>query len=130
MSDTGARVGNGGVARVFGDTARGYAFGRVAPSTRRTYEANWRMCVSWRSFKGKECWLRKDMAEMELVGELVEFMGCCCAGKENKESTIVGKLVAIKFYHEQFLGLSAPMSNPLIRSLKQGIKKAHVGIGS
>ena len=35
-------------------------------------------------------------------------------GKANKESTIVGKLVAINFYHEQFWGLSVPMSNPLI----------------
>ena len=48
----------------------------------------------------------------------------------NKESTIVGKLVAINFYHEQFLGLSVPMSNPLIRSVRQGIKRAHVGMGS
>ena len=55
---------------------------------------------------------------MELVRELVEFMGYCCTGKENKESTIVGKLVAINFYHEQFLGLSVPMSNPLIKSVR------------
>ena len=80
----------------------------------------------WRSFIGKGCWLRKDMGEMELVGELVEFMGYCCTGKTNEESTIVGKLVVINFYHEEFLGLSVPMSNPLIRSVRQGIKRAHV----
>ena len=57
-------------------------------------------------------------------------MGYCCAGKGNKESTIVGKLVAINFYHEQLLGLSVHMSNPLIRSVRQGIKRAHVGMGS
>ena len=70
------------------------------------------------------------MGETELIRELVEFMGYCCAGKGNKESTIVGKLVAINFYHEKFLGLSMPMSNPLIRSARQGIKRAHVGMGS
>ena len=96
----------------------------------RTYEANWKVWVSWRSFIGKECWLRKDMRAMELVKELVEFMAYCCAGKGSKESTTVGKLVAINFYHEQFLGLSVPMSNPLIRSVRQGIKRAHVGMGS
>ena len=48
----------------------------------------------------------------------------------SKESTIVGTLVAINFYHEQFLGLSVRVSNPLIRYVGQGIKRAHVGMGS
>ena len=86
--------------------------------------------MSWRSFIRKGYRLRKDMGEIGLVGELVEFMRYCCAGKVNKESTIVGKLVAINLYNEQFLGLSVPMSNPLIRSVRQGIKRAHVGMGS
>ena len=51
------------------------------------------------------------MGEMELVEELVEFMGDCCAGKGDKESTIVRKLVPINFYHdEQLLGPSVPLS--------------------
>ena len=70
------------------------------------------------------------MGEMELVWEWVEFMGYCCAGKGNKESTIVGKLLAINLYHEQSLRLPVPMSNPLIRSVRQGIKREHVGMGS
>ena len=70
------------------------------------------------------------MGEMDLVGELVEFIGYCCAGKENKELTIVGKLVVINFYLEQFLGLSVPMRHPLIRCVRQGTKRAHVGMGS
>ena len=53
----GAGAGGGGAAHVFGDTARGYEFGKVATSTRKTYEANWRMWVSWRSWVGKACWL-------------------------------------------------------------------------
>ena len=61
-------------------------------------------------FRRKGCWLRKYIGEMELVGDLVEFMGYSCAGKGNKESTIVHKLVAISFYHEQLLGPSVPMS--------------------
>ena len=67
---------------------------------------------------------------MELVRELVEIIKYCCAGKGTKKSTIVGKLVVINFYHGQFLGLSVPMSNPLIRSVRQAIKRAHVRIGS
>ena len=38
--------------------------------------------------------------------------------------------MAIKFYHEQFLGLSVPMSNPLIRPVRQGIKSAYAEMGS
>ena len=60
-------LGTGEQLILFGDIAKGYAFGRVAASTQRTYEANWRIWVSWRSFIGNECWLRKDMGEMELV---------------------------------------------------------------
>ena len=45
------------------------------------------------------------MEGKQLVEELVEFMGHCCVGKGNKESTIVGKVVAIDFYHELLLGL-------------------------
>ena len=37
-------------------------------------------------------------------------------------------MVAINFYYEQFLGLSVPMSNPLMRYVRQGIKRAHVGV--
>ena len=54
---------------------------------------------------------------MKLVRELVEFVGYCWAGKGINESTVVGKLLAINFYHEQVLGLSVPTSNPLIRSV-------------
>jgi len=80
---------------VFGNVARGYAFGRVAASTRKTYEVNWGMWVSWKSLVGKECWLNKYMGHLELAERLAEFMRCCRAGKGNKKSTIVGKLVAI-----------------------------------
>lgn len=65
--------------------------------------------MSSRSFVAEECWLQKYMGEVELVGELVEFMGYCCARKGKKESTILGKLVAINFYQEEFVGLSVPM---------------------
>ena len=63
---------------MFGDIARGYAFGRVAASTRRTYEAN------WRSFVGKGCWLQKGMGEWSLWQELAEFMGALLRGKNGK----------------------------------------------
>ena len=70
------------------------------------------------------------MGEMELAAELAEFMGYFCAGKGNKDTTIAGKLVAISFYHEQFVGLSMPLGNPLIISVKQGINRAHVEKGT
>ena len=36
----------------------------------------------------------------------------------------------LNFYHQQFLGLSVPKGNPWIRSVRQGIKRAHIGMGS
>ena len=69
------------------------------------------------------------MGETELVAELAEFMGYCCAEKENKETTIAGKLVAINFYHEQSVGLSLPLGTPLIKSVEQGIRRADVEKG-
>ena len=56
-------------------------------------------------------------------------MGYCCAGKGSKESILPGKLLAINLYREQFLGLSVSMSNPLIRSVGRGIKRARVEMG-
>ena len=97
---------------------------------RSTYEANWGMRVSWRSFVGKGCWVQKGVGEAELEAELTELMTYCCARKGTKELTIAGKSVAVQFYHEQFVGLSLPLGNPLIRSVKQGIKRAHVEKGT
>ena len=88
------------------------------------------MWVNRRSFVGKGCWLHKGMGEMELVAELAVFMGYCCAEKGNKETTIAGKFVAIIFHNEQFVGLSLPLGNPLIKSVKQGIKRAHIEKGT
>ena len=53
-----------------------------------------------------------------------------CAEKGNTETTIAGKLVATNIYHEQFVGLSMPLGNLLIRSVRQGIKRAHVEKGT
>ena len=74
--------------------------------------------------------MQNVMGKTKLVAGLVEFMGFCCSEKGNKETTIAGKLVAINFYHEQFVGLSMLLGNPLIKSVKQGIKRAHVEKGA
>ena len=60
------------------------------------------------------------------MAELAELVGNCCAEKGNKETKIAGKLVTIMFCHEQFVGLSLPLDNPLIKSVKPGIERAHV----
>lgn len=43
--------------------------------------------------------------------------------------TIAGKLVTIKCYDVQIVGLSLPLDKLLIRSVKQGIKGVHVEEG-
>ena len=67
---------------------------------------------------------------MEFVVELAEFMGYCGAEKVNKETTFAGELVVINLYLELFVGLSLPRGNPLSKSVRQGIKRAHVEKGT
>lgn len=67
---------------------------------------------------------------MGLVAELAECMVYSCTEKGNKKTTTAGKLVAINVFNGQFMGLSLPLDNPLVRSVNQGIKRAHVERGS
>ena len=57
-------------------------------------------------------------------------MAFCCAVKPNKEATVAGKLVAVNFYHQQWVGLSLPINYVRVRAVRQGIKRAHVESGS
>ena len=66
------------------------------------------------------------MDEWELVDELTEFMAYCCAERKNKEATAAGKLMAVKFYHGLWVGLSLPLQHLRINSVRKGIKRAHV----
>ena len=70
------------------------------------------------------------MSEGELVEKLAEFMAYCCAERKNKEATVAGKLVAVSFYHEQWVGLSLPLQHFRIKAVWKGIKKAHVKAGN
>ena len=79
---------------------------------------------------GKGSWLQKGMGEAQLAAELTECLGYCCARKGNKKSTIASKLVEAHLYHELFVGLYLPLGNPLIRSVKRGIQRAHVEKGT
>ena len=65
------------------------------------------------------------MNEWEIVEELMDFMGYCCAEGENKGSTVAGKPVPVNVYDEQWVGLSLP----LMKALKKWIRRAHVVAG-
>ena len=112
------------------DFARGYAFGRVATSTTNNYEASWRMWVSWRMYAGKGIWLEEEMGKVGMVKEVAQYMAFCCAVENNKEATVAGKLVAVNFYHEQWLELPLSISHVSVKAVRQGIKRAHVESGS
>lgn len=57
----------------------GYAAGRVARSSRRSYEGGWRMRLGWKNSIRKWCWLKEGASEIELVDELTAFMAYCSA---------------------------------------------------
>ena len=43
------------------------------------------------------------------MDELAEYMAYCCAVRGNGESALAGKLVAVNFFHEQWMGKSLPL---------------------
>ena len=46
------------------------------------------------------------------------------------ESTVAGKLVAVNFFHEQWMGKTLPLNHFRIKAVKEGIKRAHVEGGT
>lgn len=60
-----------------------------------------------------------------MVNGLRAFMAYCHAARGNKEGTIIGKLQAVNFYHELWVGLSLPLGHILLKVVRQGIKRAH-----
>ena len=60
-----------------------------------------------------------------MVEELMQYMAFCCAVEKNKEATIGGKLAAVNVYHDQWVGLSLPISHVRVRAVRQGVKGTH-----
>ena len=82
------------------------------------------------------------------MDEIVEYMVYCCATQGKREMMMARKLVAVNFFHfyfvatgwifeiglcvnsnsinEQWLGRSLPIDHFRIKTVKEGIKKAHV----
>ena len=58
--------------------------------------------------------------------KLAEYMAYCCAVRGNRETTVAGKLVAVNFFHEQWVGRSLPLKHFRIKAVKEGIKRSHV----
>ena len=54
----------------------------------------------------------------------------CYAVRGNRESTLAGKLVAVNFFHEQWMGKSLPLNHFRIKTDREGIKRAHVEGGT
>ena len=56
-------------------------------------------------------------SELELVDELAEYTTYCCAVRGNRESTVVGKMVAVNFFHEQWMGKSLALNHFRIKAV-------------
>ena len=54
--------------------------------------------------------LEATAPELEVVDELAVYMAYCCAVQGNRESTVAGKMVAVNFFHEQWMGKSLPLN--------------------
>ena len=86
--------------------------------------------MSWTKYAGKVIWLEEEMGKSGMAEELVQYMSFCCAVKKKKEETVTGKLVAVNFYLELWVGLPLPVSRVSVKAVTQGIKRAHVESGS
>lgn len=56
--------------------------------------------------------IAKGSKEGKVEEELAEYMAYCRAFLGNKDSTIMGKPVAVSFSHQQFQNVPLPLSNP------------------
>ena len=75
--------------------------------------------VKWREWKEKGCWLETTASKIEVVDELAEYMAYCCVARGNREKTRVGKLVAVNFFHEQWVGRSLPLDHFRVKAVKK-----------
>ena len=91
-----------------GDIARGYAFGRVAASTAKTYEASLEDVGELEVVRRERVLVAERDGSDGVCGRVGRIYGVLLLGERNKKTTIAGKLVSIIFRHEQFVGLSIP----------------------
>ena len=59
---------------------------------------------------------------MSSMDEPAEHMAYCCAARGNRESTVAGKLVAVNFFHEQWMGKSLPLNHFRIKAVRKRSK--------
>lgn len=84
------------------------------------------MWVSWIIITGKGSRLGIDMNEWVLADELTEVVTYCCVDRNNKEATVAGKLMLVKFYHERWGGLELPWKHFRINQVGEIFKRAPV----
>lgn len=65
-----------------------------------------------------------------MVMQLVEFAAWCCASQGNQAGTISGKLGAVRYFHTVDVGVELPRDSLLLKRQLDGIRKAHVLLGS
>lgn len=52
----------------------------------------------------------------------MQFISFGCAVNNSKEITVAGMLVAVKFFHEQWVGVLLPLSHAMIKAVREGTK--------
>lgn len=87
------------------------------------------MWGAWRARMGREQFIDKGLEEAQVAEELAEFMAHCTHDLGNKEATIGGKLAAISFFHQQYMGVKLPLGNAFLKGVRLGIKRRQVGEG-
>lgn len=76
------------------------------------------MCILWSSY------LRPPAGDC--VGACAYPPAVVGAVVGSKEGTIRGKLVAVYFYHQQYMDVQLPLSSPYRKGVGQGIKRKRV----
>ena len=58
--------------------------------------------------------------ELDVVDELAEYMAYCCAIRGNRETTVAGKLVAVNFFREEWVGRTLLLNHFHIKAVEEG----------
>ena len=59
------------------------------------------------------------------MDERAEYIAYCCAVRGNRESTVAVKLVAVQFFHEQWMRKSLTQKHFRIKTVREWIKGTH-----
>ena len=72
--------------------------------------------------EGEELLVRDNGIRARGSGRAAEYIEYCCTARGNRETTIVGKLATVSFFHKRWMARSLPLDHLMIKAVREGKK--------